>query len=94
LTFKYDFRTTNGAVCCQGDNPNHLCTACKARLRPPGVPEAPRLADVIQQDRATKRPLGRHTRGPQQALAVMERQARALQYQLAAPRPMSTGRLP
>ena len=39
MTYKYNFRTTNGAVCCQTNNPDHLCAACKGKaLRPAGCP--------------------------------------------------------
>jgi hypothetical protein len=90
---KYRFLDATGRVCCQTDNVALLCKACKAHLRPDGVPKPPTLADAINQDRATNRPLGRRGRGVSQPLTVTERHARAGQILLDTPRPMSTVRM-
>ncbi len=30
---RYQFRSADGAICCDSDNPNYLCDKCKAQLR-------------------------------------------------------------
>ena len=42
---RYEFRTTNGTLCCATDNPEYLCGACRAALIPD--PYARGLAKVL-----------------------------------------------
>ena len=44
MTYKYNFRTTNGAVCCQTNNPAQIC-ATPAGLRAFAPTACPRRHD-------------------------------------------------
>lgn len=102
---KYEFRTTNGQVCCSGDEIAHLCSACreKARVSSPG----PGASGVVPRHSATS-PVPpppdlvaaiRHKRRAASTLAgrrrftVADRQAEIRKY-FAVRQPMANGERP
>jgi hypothetical protein len=81
----YEFRASNGRVCCQTDNPAHLCATCKLRARGrAGAPPPPDLAAFIKAKRAQRVTVA--------AARDLDRE-RVRQYFARAPRPLANGRV-